>query len=145
MLGRHGPIGVSVHTTWMAALLFGLSGLAVEGPGAVTRLQPGDLLAGVYLAVAVTAVAFLLWYTCVTRIGAGPAGLLTGVAPIAAALTGVALGAPSPEPLVWLGVATVAAGLGLGLSARTPTAGPVAGAGAGPAAGVPVVAERVAG
>ena len=121
VLRRHGPIGVSMHTTWMAAALFGLAGLAVEGPGALTRVQPGDLLAGAYLAVAVTAVAFLLWYTCVTRLGAGPAGLLTGVAPIAAALTGVALGAPSPAPLVWLGVATVAAGLALGLSARTHT------------------------
>lgn len=121
VLGRHGPLGVSAHTTWMAAVLFGVLGLATEGPSAVSRLHADDLLAGAYLAVAVTAVAFLLWYTCVTRLGPGRAGLLTGVAPISAALTGMALGAPTPNPLVWLGMATVATGLALGLTTRTPT------------------------
>ncbi len=115
LLGRHGPLGVSVHATWLAAVLFGLLGLAWEGPAAVTALRPDDVLAGAYLAVAVTALAFVLWYTCVERLGAGRAGLLTGVAPISAALTGVALGGPMPRPLVWVGVATVAAGLALGL------------------------------
>ncbi|GLY07453.1 membrane protein [Actinoplanes sp. NBRC 101535] len=116
VLGRHGPIGVSVHTTWMAVLMFAAGGLAVEGPGAVTRLTAGDLLATGYLAVLVTAVAFLLWYTCVARLGAGRTGLLTGVAPAAAALTGVVLGGPVPGPAVWCGITTVAAGLALGLT-----------------------------
>ncbi|WP_099343718.1 MULTISPECIES: DMT family transporter [unclassified Actinoplanes] len=118
VLGRHGPLGVSVHATGMAVVLFGAAGLVTEGPGAVLRLHAGDVLAGAYLAVAVTAVAFVLWYTCVTRIGPGRAGLLTGLAPIAAALTGMGLGGPAPRPLVWLGMATVAAGLALGLTAR---------------------------
>lgn len=124
LLGRHGPLGVSVHATWLAAVLFGLLGLAWEGPAAVTTLHLDDVLAGVYLAVAVTALAFVLWYTCVERLGAGPAGLLTGVAPISAALTGVALGGPVPRPLVWAGVATVAAGLALGLRPQRPTPPP---------------------
>ncbi len=118
LLGRHGPLGVSVHTTWLAAVLFGLAGLLLEGPAAAGRLRADDLLAGAYLAVAVTAVAFLLWYTCVARIGAGRAGLLTGVAPVSAALVGMLLGGPPPQPLVWLGIATVAAGLALGLTER---------------------------
>ncbi|MEV0900727.1 DMT family transporter [Actinoplanes sp. NPDC049802] len=118
VLGRHGPLGVSAHTTWLGAAAFAAIGLTIEGPSAITRLRPGDLLAAAYLAVLVTAVAFLLWYTCVARIGSGRAGLLTGVAPISAAATGVALGGPVPAPLVWLGMATVAAGLALGLSAR---------------------------
>jgi drug/metabolite transporter (DMT)-like permease len=116
LLARHGAIGVSVHTTWLAALIFGGLGMVVEGPSAVGRLDTGDVLAASYLAVGVTAVAFLLWYTCVERLGAGRAGLLTGVAPIAAALAGVALGGPMPRTLVWAGVATVVAGLTLGLS-----------------------------
>jgi drug/metabolite transporter (DMT)-like permease len=107
-----------VHATWLAAVMFGLLGLAWEGPTAVTRLHLDDVLAGAYLAVAVTAVAFVLWYTSVERLGAGRAGLLTGIAPIAAAITGIALGGPSPRPLVWAGVATVAAGLALGLCRR---------------------------
>jgi drug/metabolite transporter (DMT)-like permease len=118
LLGRHGPLGVSVHTTALATVLFGAAGLVVEGSSAVTRLHTDDLLAGAYLAVLLTAVAFLLWYTAVERLGAGRAGLLTGVAPIAAALTGMALGGPSPRPMVWLGIATVAAGLALGLTSR---------------------------
>ncbi|MEU4219956.1 DMT family transporter [Actinoplanes sp. NPDC026623] len=115
VLGRHGPVGVSVHTTWLAAAMLAALGLAHEGPAAITRLSRTDLLAGGYLAVAVTAVAFVLWYACVSRLGAGRAGLLTGLAPIAAALAGVALGGPAPRPPVWAGIAVVAAGLVVGL------------------------------
>lgn len=115
VLGRHGPWGVSVHTTWIGALIFAALGLAAEGPAAVTRLRPPDWLAAGYLAVAVTAVAFVLWYSCVRRLGASRAGLLTGVAPAAAAVAGVLLGGPAPRPQVWAGIAVVAAGLALGL------------------------------
>lgn len=118
VLRRHGPWGVSVHTTWIATVLF--AGLAAvrEGPTAVTQLSGGDVLAVGYLAVAVTAIAFVLWYSCVARLGAGVAGLLTGVAPAAAAAGGVALGSAAPRPLVWVGIAVVAAGLAVGLPGR---------------------------
>jgi drug/metabolite transporter (DMT)-like permease len=118
LLARHGAIGVSVHTTWLAAVIFGALGVFREGPAAVIRLHADDVIAGAYLAVGVTAIAFVLWYTSVDRVGAGRAGLLTGIAPIAAAATGVALGGPLPRPLVWVGVATVVAGLSLGLRDR---------------------------
>ena len=55
-----------------------------------------------------------MWYSSVRRLGASRAGLLTGLAPVAAAATGVLLGGPAPKPLVWAGVAVVAAGLALG-------------------------------
>jgi drug/metabolite transporter (DMT)-like permease len=115
LLARHGALGVSVHTTWLAALIFAVLGVTAEGPGALTRLDRGDLAACGYLAVGVTAVAFVLWYTTVQRLGAGRAGLLTGVAPIAAAVAGVVLGGPAPRSLVWLGVAVVVGGLAVGL------------------------------
>ncbi|WP_438872216.1 DMT family transporter [Paractinoplanes rishiriensis] len=117
VLGRHGAFGVSVHACWLAAVVFAVTGLVWEGPGALGRLGADDVLAGAYLAVAVTAVAFVLWYSCVERIGSARAGLLTGVAPIAAAVAGVALGGPVPGVMVWLGVAVVAAGLALGFRA----------------------------
>lgn len=120
VLGRHGPFGVSVHTTWMAAAAFAVLGVATEGPGAVLRLTATDLAACAYLAVGVTALAFVLWYTSVARLGAGRAGLLTGIAPIAAAATGVALGGPFPSAGVWAGIATVAAGLAFGLTRAAP-------------------------
>jgi drug/metabolite transporter (DMT)-like permease len=118
VLGRHGPWGVSVHATWIAAVVYGVIGLLHEGPAAVTRLRPDDWLAVGYLAV-ITAVAFVLWYSAVGRLGAGRAGLLGGVAPIAAGATGVLLGGPAPRPLVWAGVAVVVAGLTLGLRVRS--------------------------
>jgi drug/metabolite transporter (DMT)-like permease len=111
VLGRLGPWGVSVHTTWLAALAFG-AGAPLLDRG---RLDRGDLAAVAYLSVAVTAVAFVLWYGAVGHLGAGRAGLLTGVAPVAAALAGVALGLPMPGLAVWLGIAGVAAGLVVGL------------------------------
>lgn len=114
VLGRHGPWGVSVHATWLATAMFAVLAVAREGPAAVTRLSRPDWLAVGYLAVAVTAVAFVLWYSSVRRLGASRAGLLTGIAPVAAAATGVLLGGAAPRPLVWAGIAVVAAGLAYG-------------------------------
>jgi drug/metabolite transporter (DMT)-like permease len=124
VLGRHGAWGVSVHTTWIAAVIFAAIGLAREGAGAAARLGTEDWLAVGYLAVAVTAAAFVMWYSSVGRLGASRAGLLTGVAPVAAAAAGVLLGGPPPRPLVWAGIAVVATGLALGLrgAARASTA-----------------------
>ncbi len=115
VLGRHGPWGVSLHATWLAAVIFAVLGVIREGPAAVTQLTRLDWLAVGYLSVAVTAAAFVLWYSSVRRLGASRAGLLTGVAPVAAAAAGVLLGGPAPRPLVWAGIAVVAAGLALGL------------------------------
>jgi drug/metabolite transporter (DMT)-like permease len=124
VLRRHGPWGVSIHTTWLAAVVFAGIGVAREGPAAVAHLSRPDWLAVGYLAVAVTAVAFVLWYSSVGRLGASRAGLLTGVAPVAAAMSGVLLGGPAPRPLVWAGIAVVAAGLSLGLRLDRSGAGP---------------------
>jgi drug/metabolite transporter (DMT)-like permease len=115
VLGRHGPWGVSVHATWLATVMFATLGAVHEGPAAIARLTRADWLAVGYLAVAVTAAAFVLWYSSVSRLGASRAGLLTGIAPVAAAVSGVLLGGPAPRPLVWGGMAVVAAGLTLGL------------------------------
>ena len=114
VLGRHGPWGVSVHATWLATVMFAALGIVHEGPAAITTMTRADWLAVGYLAVAVTAAAFVLWYSSVRRLGASRAGLLTGIAPVAAAVSGVLLGGPAPRPLVWAGIAVVAVGLALG-------------------------------
>jgi drug/metabolite transporter (DMT)-like permease len=126
VLGRHGPWGVSVHATWLAAVIFGAIAMAPKITAAAAHLTRADWLAIGYLAVAVTAVAFVLWYSCVSRLGASQAGLLTGVAPVAAAGTGVLLGGAAPRPLVWAGIAVVAAGLALGFRPSRRPAGPAA-------------------
>ena len=120
VLGRHGPWGVSVHATWLATVMFAVLGIVHEGPAAITELTQADWLAVGYLAVAVTAAAFVLWYSSVRRLGASRAGLLTGIAPVAAAVSGVLLGGPAPRPLVWAGIAVVAVGLALGFRKGTP-------------------------
>src|SRR5581483_10602546 len=102
----------------LATAMFTLLGLIKEGPAAVTGLTGSGWLAVGYLAVAVTAAAFVLWYSSVSRLGASRAGLLTGIAPVAAAGSGVLLGGLAPRPLVWAGMAVVAAGLALGLGTR---------------------------
>jgi drug/metabolite transporter (DMT)-like permease len=118
VLRKHGPWGVSAHTTWLAAVMFAVIGGLREGPGALARLDAHQWLATCYLAVVVTAVAFVLWYSCVGRIGASRAGLLAGVAPVAAAISGILLGHPAPRPLVWAGIVVVAAGLAVGLRGK---------------------------
>jgi len=115
LLRTHGPEGVSVHTTWLAAALFAAVGLTTEGPSAVTRLDGADWAAVAYLAVGVTAVAFVLWYSCVRRLGASRAGLITGVAPVAAAVIGIPVSGVLPALPVWGGIALIAAGLAAGL------------------------------
>ncbi|MBO0610122.1 DMT family transporter [Myceligenerans salitolerans] len=117
VLRRLGPDGVTLHATWIAAAGFVVLSLATEGPAAVLTLGPGHLLATLHLAVFVTVVAFLLWYTAVGRLGPGRAGLFTGVVPVTSAVGGVLLGEPVPGPVVWCGVAVVAAGVGLGMRA----------------------------
>jgi drug/metabolite transporter (DMT)-like permease len=118
VLRRLGPYGVSLHAVWIAAAaLWGLS-LATEGWDAVLTLRPEHLPAMLHLALGVTVVAFLLWYTAVGRIGPGRAGLFTGMVPVASAVGGVLLGGPVPGPAVWLGVAVVVVGVVLGMRTR---------------------------
>jgi drug/metabolite transporter (DMT)-like permease len=118
VLPRHGAWGVSLHSVWIGALMLAVLGLACEGPRAAARLTAVDWAAMGYLALLVTAVAFLLWYSTVAALGAGTVGLLTGVAPVSAALVGTALGARAPGPSVWAGVLVVLAGLATGLRRR---------------------------
>jgi drug/metabolite transporter (DMT)-like permease len=140
VLGRLGPWAVSLHAVWIAALGLLVLGVTVEGPAAVTRLGVDDLLAAAHLAAVVTALAFVLWYSAVRRLGAGRAGLFTGVVPVTAAVGGVLLGGPLPVASVWLGTAVVAAGLAIGFGSRSapaarPAAAPPAGAAATARAG----------
>jgi drug/metabolite transporter (DMT)-like permease len=117
LLQTVGPIGVSLHSTWIAAVMFGVMSVGTESVTAVTQLTSSHLLAAGYLAAVVTALAFVLWYSAVDRLGADQAGLFTGVTPVAAAVSGMTLGAAAPATGAWAGIALVATGLTLGLKA----------------------------
>jgi drug/metabolite transporter (DMT)-like permease len=118
VLRRHGPFGVSVHTCWIATAQLVVLAAVTEGPAAASALRVPHLLAIAYLAVVLTAIAFVLWYSAVGRLGTALAGLLTGVAPVAAAAVGMLLGSPVPGPSVWAGTALVITGLLLGVRRR---------------------------
>ncbi|MEV1065608.1 EamA family transporter [Streptomyces sp. NPDC050263] len=123
VLPRHTPWGVSVHATWLGGVLLAGLGATREGPSAVRQLSGVEWAAVGYLALMVTAVAFVLWYSTVRSVGAGRAGLLTGIAPLAAAVVGMVSGTATPGPWVWLGIAVVIVGLVAGLRPReVPTA-----------------------
>lgn len=115
VLRRHGAWGVSLHAVWMGAVMLAVLTVCVEGPAELVSVTPRQWAACAYLAVMVTAVAFLLWYRTVAAVGSGRAGLLTGIAPLAAAGAGAAAGSGVPGPAVWLGLAVVLAGLAAGL------------------------------
>ncbi|HEY3734844.1 MAG TPA: EamA family transporter [Streptosporangiaceae bacterium] len=118
VLPRHGAWGVSLHSAWLGSLMLIVMSMAVEGPAAAARLTAADWAAIGYLAVMVTALAFVLWYSTVAAIGPDLAGLLTGIAPIAATVTGIAAGSRVPGALVWLGMLVVIGGLAAGLRSR---------------------------
>jgi drug/metabolite transporter (DMT)-like permease len=120
VLPRHGAWGVSFHSVWMGAAMFAALAMTTEGPKAAGQLRPDEWMAIAYLAVLVTAVAFLLWYTTVAVLGPARVGLLTGIAPIAAAVSGIIGGDGAPSPLVWCGMAVVVVGLALGLRTAAP-------------------------
>jgi drug/metabolite transporter (DMT)-like permease len=106
-----------VHAVWIGAVLFAALAVPLEGWDAVARLDAADLLAVLYLAAFVTAAAFVLWYGAVGTLGADRAGLLTGLAPVAAAVAGTVGGLGAPDVGVWAGIGVVGVGLGLGLRA----------------------------
>jgi drug/metabolite transporter (DMT)-like permease len=120
VLPRLGAWGVSLHSVWLAAAMLLVLGGVIEGPTAAGGLTVAEWAAIAYLAVFVTAVAFILWYSTVAALGPGRVGLLTGVAPVSAALTGIAIGGHKPSFLVWLGIFGVVFGVASGLRTRVP-------------------------
>jgi drug/metabolite transporter (DMT)-like permease len=117
-----GAWGVSLHTVWIASAMLLALGIFVEGAQAAVRLRTDHWAAIGYLAVMVTAVAFVCWYSSVAIIGAPRAGLLTGIAPPAATLAGAVTIGQAPALPVWLGMGAVCTGLAIGIGSRRRTA-----------------------
>jgi drug/metabolite transporter (DMT)-like permease len=138
LLPRLGPAGVSVHSCLLAAAMLAAGTpvvAAVRGEPVLPRPSWPEVAAAGYLAVVVTAVAFLCWYTCLARLGAERAGLLVGVMPVSALGASLAIGQTA---LAWpgaTGVALVALGVAAGLSIGTPA--PAGTTGTGETAGHP--------
>lgn len=116
VVGRLGAWSYSAATCGVAAASFLVLSVVVERPDPAGFADPAVLLAVGYLGLLGTAVAFVLWFTCVRRVGAGVAGLTAGIAAPSTALCGFAFGAPLPSAGAWLGMGLIAAGLAVGLA-----------------------------
>jgi drug/metabolite transporter (DMT)-like permease len=111
-----GPVAVSAWAAILAIPLLLATGLVLDGPQDLLRVPTLEEALGLgWLAVGVTAIAFVLWYSAVQALGVARTGLFTGVLPVSALLVAAALGR---EPLTagrLTGSLLVGAGIAAGL------------------------------
>ena len=108
LLPRLGPMRVAAWAAWLATVELALLTREVPMPTA------GEAAAIAYLAIITTALAFVMWFGAVQRLGAGRAGLLVGLMPVAAVAVDAVLNGNAPSTADLAGTALVAAGVALG-------------------------------
>jgi drug/metabolite transporter (DMT)-like permease len=111
VLGRIGPIGVSVHATWLAAAMLVVGAMVFDGSAALRVPTATEFWALLFLAVLVTAAAFVMWYSAVDLMGAEKAGLFAGLIPVSALVTSAAIG----TDMITLGKLTGVLMIGVGV------------------------------
>jgi drug/metabolite transporter (DMT)-like permease len=109
------PIDLSVRACGLAAVLLLAAAALLDGRDGFAVPGTGEVLAIAYLAVASTALAFVLWYRAVARLGPERTGLFSGLMPVSAALVGAAVTAAPLQAGTLLGTVLVAAGIGVGV------------------------------
>ena len=118
VLPRLGALAVTIYSCGLAGVLL-LAAAAVArsagGPPILRTPTATELAALSYLAVAVTAVVFIAWYTAMERLGADRTGLFNGLIPIASLAAVALIGTGTITPLQFLGALAVLAGVILGL------------------------------
>ena len=75
-----------------------------------------EVLALLWLAVVVTAIAFVLWYFALQRLGADRAGLCAGIAPASTVVAAYLLGTGAPSLADIAGALIVGVGVVVGLA-----------------------------
>jgi drug/metabolite transporter (DMT)-like permease len=118
LLPRLGPVLVSAYGCALAAPLLAISAAVQPGPDLVLP-TPTQLLALLWLAVVMTAVAFVLWYAGVARLGTDRAGLFTGLIP-AGALAAMLLLGGGVAVQTAIGVLLTGAGISVGMGLSGP-------------------------
>lgn len=116
LLGRLRPIGVATYASALAVPILAATALIADGGRALVAPRVDDAAALIYLAVVVTAAAFVAWYSAIDRVGAARAGLFAGLVPIAALATSAAIGLTLITPLRLAGALVVCGGVVLGVS-----------------------------
>ncbi|WP_156755258.1 DMT family transporter [Actinokineospora pegani] len=118
LLPRLGALRVSTCAC-VAAVPLCLVGVVVTGE--VARPDGTEVLALLWLAGAVTACAYVCWFTAVAAIGPERAGLFTSLVPVSAVALTAVLGVGDPTLGHVLGAAFVLAGLLIGMWAAPDT------------------------
>jgi drug/metabolite transporter (DMT)-like permease len=114
LLPRLGPMRVAAWAAILATLE-----LAVVTRGEIPTPTTTEAGAIAYLAVITTALAFVLWFGAVQRLGSAKAGLLVGFMPIAAVAADAVLNGRTPSTADLAGTALVAAGIVYGAMPQT--------------------------
>jgi drug/metabolite transporter (DMT)-like permease len=128
LLPRLGPVVLSTYVCAMAAGGLAVAAVLVDGGQALPLPSAEETAAIAYLAVAVTAIAFVAWYAGVERLGVERAGLFAGLIPVSTLFCAAAIGTGSFGLVEALGVFVVGAGVSFGVSAPQPAEEPVAAA-----------------
>jgi drug/metabolite transporter (DMT)-like permease len=115
MLPRLGPVGVSIRICAIAAVMLVVTALAVDGESAFQMPSWDEVGAIAFLAVVVTAFAFVAWYESIGRLGVERAGLFAGLLPVSTLLVGAVVGTEAIDALELAGTVIVGAGLTYGL------------------------------
>jgi drug/metabolite transporter (DMT)-like permease len=130
-LPRLGAVRVSAYSCALAVPMLVVGAAATgEAPRLPTAVEAATFG---YLAVLLTVVAFIAWFSGLNRLGVARAGLFVGLAPVAALVTASIQDGAWPVPAQALGVLVVAVALTFGLGQRTPSSAG-RGDGDGPAA-----------
>lgn len=116
ILPRLGPLRVSTYGATLAVPLLLLAGVLADGRGAVPVPTASQSLALVYLAVVVTALAFVMWYTALASLGADRTGLCAGIAPASTVVAAWLLGTGHPTGADIVGALLVGVGVAVGLA-----------------------------
>lgn len=115
LLPKLGAVRVSAYSCALAVPLLTGIGLAVDGGGFLRVPTAAEALGLGYLCLVITTIAFLLWYTGLSRLGPQRAGLFAGLIPVGAIVTTAVLGLGTPGPADLAGAALVIAGIVTGL------------------------------
>jgi drug/metabolite transporter (DMT)-like permease len=121
-LPRLGAVRVSAYSCALAVPMLVVGAIvAGEVPRPPTAPETAILT---YLAVLLTVIAFVLWFSGLDRLGVARAGLFVGLAPVAAVVTTSIQDRAWPVPAQALGVLIVAAALTFGVGQRNPHSRP---------------------
>jgi drug/metabolite transporter (DMT)-like permease len=115
-LARLGPLAVSAYACLFAIPMLALWSLIADGPS-VPLPDAGQAAALAYLAVGVTVLGFVSWYSAIGLLGVERAGLFSGVLPVSALAVSALLGVADVTPERLAAVGVVAVGVTLGVRA----------------------------